>query len=264
MAGRRVEVEVRVSAPPATVWRCLTESPLFARWLDAAATIDARHGGAVHVDFARHGVVVAGVVDEFEAGAALGFTWGVASGRGAEEIPPESSHVRITVASAPEGAGGTEVALVHSGLRTEKLCEDHLEGWASYLGNLAALAPVAAIDGGPEALWDRWFAAWGETDAAARGRLVAQCVGPDATFRDTHADVSGPEAISAWIDACQRMFPGVRLRRDGAVMHTRGALLAEWSAVGADGAVMARGINHGRVGADGRLASVEGFWRTGR
>ena len=67
--------------------------------------------------------------------------------------------------------------------------------------------------------------------------------------------------LAGWIGACQGMFPGVAMTRSGAVLHTRGALLCEWEARAPGGPVMARGVNHGRLSAAGRLAGVEGFWR---
>ena len=96
-------------------------------------------------------------------------------------------------------------------------------------------------------------------DAARRDGILARCVTDGVSFRDLHAEGAGRGWLSGWIGGCQSMFPGTRIVRDGPVLHTRGSLLARWRCE-AGGAVVARGVNHGRLSDDGRLAAVEGFW----
>ena len=254
--GDAVELSVDVAARPETVWRCVTEEALLSRWLSAGVSLEPRVGGAVRIDFARHGTVVEGVVEEVRPGERLVFSWGVGSGPQRAAMPPGSTRVRI---SLERTASGTRVTLRHEGLPSEKERRDHAMGWNGYLGSLAGVAPLAAVEGGPEALWDRWCEAWGETDAARRGAVLARCVSDDVAFRDLHAEGSGREWLSQWIGGCQAMFPGTRILRDGPVLHTRGSMLARWRCE-AGGAVVARGVNHGRLSGDGRLAAVEGFW----
>jgi uncharacterized protein YndB with AHSA1/START domain len=256
--GDDVEVSVVVEAGRATVFRCLTQDDLLSRWLQAAVRLEPRVGGSVRIDFARYGTVVEGRVVEVVPDRALAFTWGVASGPEAAAMPPGSTTVRISLEDAPDG---TRVVLRHQGIPTDALRRDHAEGWAGYLRSLRATGPVAAVDGTPEALWDRWFRAWGEEDARRRDALVASALAEGGTFVDTHADLAGREAVSSWMATCQRMFPGVTVGRTGAVLNTGNALLCEWEVRRPDGGTMARGVNHGRLTRDGLLASVEAFWR---
>jgi len=254
-----VELSVEIAARPATVFRCVTQSDLLSRWLQAEVRLEPRVGGDVRIDFARYGTVVEGRVLELRTDELVVFSWGVAAGPQAAEMPAGSTRVSLRLTPT---AAGTRVTLRHEGIPTAQGRRDHAMGWTGYLGSLAGVAPLANVEGGVEALWDRWFAAWAETDGAARDRLLGATLADDGTFADSHAEGRGREFVSEWIGVCQGMFPGTRLSRDGPVLHTRGALLVEWQAHPADGSKVARGINHGRLSADGRLAGVEGFWRT--
>lgn len=256
-AGPVVELSVEIAARPSTVFRCITQSDLLSRWLAATVTMDARVGGAVRIDFARYATVVEGEVVELVPDERLVFTWGVAAGAQAAEMPPGSTQVSLTIAPC---AAGSRVTLRHSGLPTEASRRDHAFGWTGYLGQLAQTAPRAQHREGFEGLVDDWFAAWAEPDPAARARLLAKTAAPGATFRDVHAEVAGLEAIDRHIAACQEMFPGVRMVRDGAVMQTRSSLLARWQALAPGGAAVASGINHFRLAGSGEIEAVEGFW----
>jgi uncharacterized protein YndB with AHSA1/START domain len=254
-----VEQSVVVGASRPTVFRCLTQSDLLSRWLQAPASIEPRVGGAVRIDFARHGTVVEGRVVDLRPDEGLAVTWGVSAGPQASVLPVGSTTVRVTLADVP---GGTRVTLRHEGIpRVPGLLEGHVEGWRGYLHSLRSTAPLAAIEGTPEALWDRWFQAWGEPDAAARDALVDSVLSPEGTYVDAHASTEGRAALSEWIAACRRTFPGTTVARTGPVLHTGDALLVEWDARLPGGQVFARGVSHGRLTPDGRLRAVESFWR---
>jgi uncharacterized protein YndB with AHSA1/START domain len=206
--GEGVTVSVDIAASPGTVWRCVTRSDLLSRWLTAEVALDPRVGGAVRIDFARHATVVEGSVEELREERFLAFTWGVSRGAQAATMPPGSTRVSISLEPL---ASGTRVTLRHDGLPSEKERKDHAFGWTSYLGSLAGTAPLAAVEGGPEALWDGWFAAWGETDAARRDALLARTATDGVRFRDAHAEGAGRPWLSGWMGMCQGMFPGTRL-----------------------------------------------------
>jgi uncharacterized protein YndB with AHSA1/START domain len=132
-----VETSVEIAARPSTVFRCLTESDLLSRWLAATATIEARIGGAVRIDFAAHGTVVEGEVVEFSPGERIAFTWGVTVGPDAASMPRGSTRVTIEVSAR---AGGSLVTLRHEGLPSEESRRDHEGGWREYLAALARVA----------------------------------------------------------------------------------------------------------------------------
>jgi uncharacterized protein YndB with AHSA1/START domain len=256
MAEDEVEVAVEIAARPETVFRCVTRSDLLSTWLAAKASIEPRLGGAVRIDFERYATVVEGEVVELVANERVAFTWGVTQGAQAADMPRGSTRVTITLTPS---AVGTRVVLRHAGLPGEASRRDHSFGWTSYLGQLASVAPRSQHPAGFEGVVDAYLAAWAESDAAARGRLLASSFAESGTFKDVHADLAGRAALDAHIALCLRMFPGVRLVRDGAVMQSRASLLARWNAVGPSGTA-ATGFNVFRLDGDGKIADVEGFW----
>ncbi len=132
-----VRVATEVAAKPATVWRCVTEADLLSSWLDARVELEPVVGAVVRIRFDRHRTVVEGRVVEVVEGRRLSFTWGVAEGTQAAEMP--SGSTRVTIALEPTSTG-TRVTLVHAGLPSEAERRDHEEGWREYLGQLARLA----------------------------------------------------------------------------------------------------------------------------
>jgi uncharacterized protein YndB with AHSA1/START domain len=258
-SSEAVELSVDVAARPATVWRCLVEKDLLSRWLAADVALEPRVGGAVRIDFSRYGTLVEGAVAQIRAPELLVLTWGVSRGPQRDAMPAGSTTVEFRLQPI---ASGTRVTLRHFGLPTEKDRREHAAGWAGYLGGLANLGPAAAVPEGVDSLWDSWFSAWSETDPARRDAILDSCLASEARFRDAHADGTGPAWISAWIGACQRQFPGTKLARSGRALQTRDSLLVRWNALSADGSVVARGVNHGRLSLEGRLSAVEGFWET--
>jgi len=252
-----VQVEIDVAARPSTVFRCIVESGLLSQWLAANATIDARVGGAVRIDFERHGTVVEGRVTEVVPDERVVFTWGVASGPDSASMPAGSTRVTISIAATPRGA---RVTLRHEGLPSEASRRDHESGWRGYVGQLAQTAPRVQRPGGFDALVDAYLAAWAETDAASRDALLRESFAEGGRFVDAHADVTGRAALDTHIAACQRMFPGVRMVRDGTVMQSQDALLVRWRALTASGEQAAAGINFMQLAPGGEIETVRGFW----
>ena len=77
--GTIVGVEVTVCARPETVFRLLTESTQFARWMGAGSSIEARAGGVVRVPYPG-GQVATGEVLEIVPNERIAFTYGYQDG----------------------------------------------------------------------------------------------------------------------------------------------------------------------------------------
>ena len=95
------------------------------------ASIDARPGGPVRVEYGN-GTVMRGAVVELEEPARLVFTWGWEDPT--EVVRPGGSTVEVTFQAVP---GGTRVRVRHSGL-PEGERAGHGEGWDYFLARLAA------------------------------------------------------------------------------------------------------------------------------
>ncbi len=135
-----VEREVRVDAPPETVFSFFTDPLQMTKWKGQSATLDPRPGGIYRVVMSENDVA-RGEYVEVVPYTRVVFTFGW-EGEG-NPLPPGSSTVEVSF--TPDG-DGTIVRLRHFGLGPE-MRRVHSDGWALYLPRL----PLAAIgqDPGP-------------------------------------------------------------------------------------------------------------------
>jgi uncharacterized protein YndB with AHSA1/START domain len=123
-----IELERRVAAPPAVVFRHLTDASLWVRWQGVAAEIEPRPGGRFRVAMPG-GPTAEGAFVAVEPDRRVVFTWGW---DGDPTMPPGHSTVEIVL--VPDG-DGTIVRLVHSGIPRESV-PIHRVGWDRYLPRL--------------------------------------------------------------------------------------------------------------------------------
>ncbi|MEH6361175.1 MAG: SRPBCC domain-containing protein [Amylibacter sp.] len=79
---------------------------------------------------------VTGVVEEVDPPHSVEFTWGWHDD---QDNRGHESRVRFEV--KPNGQGGTEFTIIHSGLADEESAQNHNQGWTSSLRKLEAMAP---------------------------------------------------------------------------------------------------------------------------
>lgn len=241
---------VTIAARRETVFRYFTDSERFAAWWGAGSRIDPRPGGTVHIRF-PNAIVGGGEVVEITPPERIVFTYGFESG---QPIALGASRVTVTLT---EVEGGTLVSLHHA-LPSAEARDEHVQGWRYQLAVFAnVVAKEAHADAG--ALVDRFFACWGETDAAKRRAELAAVAAPELSFRDPYSCTSGLDDLNAHIDASQRFMPGVVLQRKGDPRQCQGLALVDWSVRGPDGQERATGTNAFELTADGRIARVTGF-----
>ena len=124
-----IEREVRISARPETVFDLWIDPAQVVTWMGREATIDARRGGPLRLDYGGTDVV-RGEIVEVDRPRRLVFTWGwEAAG---DLTPPGASLVEVTI--EPDGEGSI-LWLRHSGLVPEAI-PGHAEGWDDFLGRL--------------------------------------------------------------------------------------------------------------------------------
>lgn len=243
---------VTINATPAVVFGFLSDSVRWAAWWGEGSTVDPRPGGRV---FIRHpgGIEAEGEVLEISRPERFVFTLGYTSGK---PMPIGSS--RVTIRLAPQ-AGGTRVIVTHE-LAEEAVRDQHVQGWRYQL-SLFANAVANEVSAGAGTAVDAWFRAWSTPDAAELERQLASVAGADVRFRDRFSAVEGLSELVPHVLAAQRFMPGLRLERSGDLRHCQGTLLVDWSAIGPDGQPRGAGTNVFVLDADGRFASVTGFWR---
>ncbi|HLZ29047.1 MAG TPA: SRPBCC domain-containing protein [Chloroflexota bacterium] len=130
--------ETRIAATPQTVFAFFVDPTKMVRWMGARAVVDARPGGTYALDINAQ-ARARGEFVEVVPYSRVVFTFGWEDD---QAVPPGSSTVEVTL--TPDGEG-THVRLVHRGLMTTEMREQHSHGWQLYLGRLG----IAAGGGDP-------------------------------------------------------------------------------------------------------------------
>ncbi len=123
--------QLDVAAPPARVWRALTDPAALAAWywpprFATEVRLDARVGGAFRIASPVVGMAAMGRVLEVQEPELLALTWRWEG----EDLETEVGIVLTAV------AGGTRVVVEHRGLPTETAADEHAQGWSDCLGRL--------------------------------------------------------------------------------------------------------------------------------
>jgi uncharacterized protein YndB with AHSA1/START domain len=134
-----IRIEQRIAAPPASVFRYLTESALWSRWQGRHAELDPQPGGMFRVTMGD-GQTVEGEYVEVQPDTRVVITWGW---REHPRMPRGTTTVEFEL--IPEGEG-TLVRLTHHGLPPEDL-PIHRMGWDVFLPRLDLAA--RGLDPGP-------------------------------------------------------------------------------------------------------------------
>lgn len=133
-----VRREVKIAAPPATVFAFLTDPEKILRWMGTEATLEPQAGG-IYLLNVTSGRVARGRFTEVVPVHRLAYSFGW---DGDKKTPPGSSLVEIDL---EDEEGGTLLRMTHSGLPDAEEVAGHTEGWTHYLARLA----IAASGGDP-------------------------------------------------------------------------------------------------------------------
>ncbi len=133
--------EVRIAATPQAVFAFFVDPDKMVRWMGSHAVADPRPSGVYAVDI-NPLTRARGEYLEVTPHSRVVFSFGWEDD---ETVPPGSSTVEVTL--TPDG-DGTHVRLVHRGLLTADMREQHREGWQLYLARLSTT--VGGGDPGPD------------------------------------------------------------------------------------------------------------------
>ena len=102
--------------------------------------------------------------------------------------------------------------------------------------------------------------AWCEVDAEKRWALLEIAWADDGLYQDPGSEARGRDSLHALIGRVLARFPGGRIELTSGVDAHHDRIRFAWRMVMADGTVPIQGIDCGRVGADGRLTEIIGFF----
>lgn len=109
------------------------------------------------------------------------------------------------------------------------------------------------------AVVDTYFAAWNEPDASARADLIERAWAPGGRYVDPLQESEGHEQFSDLAANVHAHYPGQRFRRLTEVDVHHDQARFGWELAGDDSVTVA-GVDVARIGPDGRLAAVTGFF----
>ncbi len=105
---------------------------------------------------------------------------------------------------------------------------------------------------------EAYMSAWNEPDAARRAAIIEKCWSESATYTDPMSDVTGRDGLSALIAGFQQQMPGAGITFTSGIDEHHGRIRFGWKLT--DAPTPMEGIDVGRIGSDGRLEMIIGFW----
>lgn len=122
----RIDLTRMFPVPAALLWMAVSDAEQIATWMKFPVQLEARPGGAIHIDFGGQGSIE-GTVCDLEAPFLFAYTWG-------------DSFVKWSVSGDTERA---ELKFSHIGVR-EELAKGLAAAWHAFLEQLEAYLAKAA------------------------------------------------------------------------------------------------------------------------
>src|SRR6056297_86989 len=102
--------------------------------------------------------------------------------------------------------------------------------------------------------------AWCEVDDGRRRDLLTSAGADDGLYQDPSGEALGRDSLVGHIGRVHDQFPGARIELTSGVDGHHDRIRFAWRMVLPDGSVPVQGIDIGRIGADGRLTEIIGFF----
>ena len=103
-------------------------------------------------------------------------------------------------------------------------------------------------------------ASWGETDTAARQKLLDDAWAETGVYCDPTGQADGRAALVEHIGGFQEQFPGHRIDLTSGVEEHHGWFRFGWSMKAPDGTSVIDGFDVGQLADDGRIQRIVGFF----
>ncbi|MCR9107921.1 nuclear transport factor 2 family protein [Marivita sp. XM-24bin2] len=102
--------------------------------------------------------------------------------------------------------------------------------------------------------------AWCARDEEDRRALLEEAWAEDGLYQDPSGEARGRDSLVAHIGQVHAQFPGAQIELTTGVDAHHDRIRFAWRMMLPDGSVPVQGIDCGRVGADGRLTEIIGFF----
>ena len=100
---------------------------------------------------------------------------------------------------------------------------------------------------------------FGRLTKTTRLRELEECLDANFTYCDVNGLLEGRAALSRYMGAFQAQVRSGRFRIESVIAH-HGRMLAEWTLLGRDNAVLQTGRSFAVVNSDGRFMHITGFF----
>jgi hypothetical protein len=107
---------------------------------------------------------------------------------------------------------------------------------------------------------DAYFAMWNEADPTRRAAFITEAWATDGRYVDPMLAAEGHAALSEMVAGVHAQFPGHRFARRSPIDAHHDQVRFAWDLTAPDGSTTVAGIDVGRVGPDGRLQQITGFF----
>jgi SnoaL-like domain len=107
---------------------------------------------------------------------------------------------------------------------------------------------------------DAYLGSLDEADDAKRADLVAQAWAEDGRYTDPLQELNGHAELASMQGVVQHTYPGASFRRTSGIDAHHESVRFDWELVHPDGSLVVAGIDVGRLGPDGKLTSIVGFF----
>jgi hypothetical protein len=111
-----------------------------------------------------------------------------------------------------------------------------------------------------DALVADYLLAWDTTDDAVRREALERAWSPDGSYQDPTTRVIGREAFTEQLVGFHERLPGTHFELASRVDGYADRFRFAWRLLDAEGTVKLEGVDIGALDAEGRIASITGFF----
>ena len=121
---------------------------------------------------------------------------------------------------------------------------------------------ISMIDTDISFIFINYLDAFATTLQAEQERLLRSSLTENVVYTNPGVEGSGIHNLLRHIEGFQKKFPGGCFRMNW-LRQQHGQALAEWTQLNQDGSELVTGHSFARLGEDGRIAHLAGFWSPG-